>query len=134
MSKLWQDALIAFVQGGVCLRAKALQLLRARQNALGSSQLVIFTSPQSGFLKLANLEAKKVEPCRLLALVDLQTRQLVAQLAPRHKRCGDPSPFGIKVRIRINQIEMAVWVQEDLMFVLSVQLYERRGGLLERGR
>ncbi len=74
---------IALVQVGVGLRAELLKLLGVREQVPGSSQLLVFTSPQGRVLELADLESEQVEPRGFLALVHLQVLELVSETRDR---------------------------------------------------
>jgi hypothetical protein len=129
-----QGGAIGLVQQRIGLGAEALQPLGIRQHLPRGRQLTVLPGPDVGAADLVPLKGQEIDAGTLLPLVDSQGVELGTDGADPGKSLGNGLPARLQVSVRVEQVEVALRIEQHLVLVLSVQLDESVREFAQRSR
>ena len=112
------------VQCGVSFSAEAVQLFGVHQHLPRGVQLLVFPRADLCPGDFVTLEREQVDPCGLLALVELQGLQLRPERLDACERLANPGAVPLQARVFIEQTEMTVRIHQDLVLMLTMQFHK----------
>ena len=130
--ELRQRGRVAVIERGVRVGAEPLQLVGAAQHAARRLELLVLAGAKLRARDFCHLKFEQIEPRGFFALVHVKRVQLELQLFPRAERGAHVGACCRKARELIEHEEVALRIEQRLVFVLPVQLDERRGRIAER--
>jgi hypothetical protein len=100
------------------------QFLGIGEQAPFGEQFVILPRPGGGPIDFVELESQEVRPGILVALFRPDRFPLESEGGPPSVRRRHGSPIGSEAGVLIEEVQVNIWIQERLVFVLSVEINE----------
>jgi hypothetical protein len=126
-AKLRQRRALVVVQFGVSAAAQAVHALGVGQHATGRLELRVLARHRLDSVDLGQLEPHELEPRRPLACIHRRARQSIAQLPDARPPVRHAGGGRLEPRIGVEEAEVRRRIEQELVFVLAVELDEVRG-------